>query len=206
MELIWDDTLGYGYFPVDWEDTPYDKAYFDRYASYEGSLIEEKLNAFRVKLTQNWFRGEVCDIGIGSGTYLKAMGDCDPMFEHERHAGFDVNPAGVEWLKKRGQFHDPYLVPVDTATFWDSLEHIPRPDKLLKNVSCAIISIPIFENKAHVYRSKHFRKDEHAWYFTDAGFKQYMLGLGFRCRHQCNTESAIGREGINTYVFVRSVG
>lgn len=206
MELIWDDSLGYGYYPVDFDKTPYDKEYFDRYASYEGSEIEKRLNAFRVKLALEWYRGDVCDIGIGSGTFIRAMKEAEAADPHQCVSGFDVNPAGIEWLKKNATFHDPYLVPVDTATFWDSLEHIPRPDLILEKVSCAIISIPIFEDKSHVFRSKHFRKDEHAWYFTDAGFKQYMLTLGFRCRHECNTESEIGREGIKTYVFVRSVG
>jgi hypothetical protein len=65
------------------------------------------------------------------------------------------------------------------------------------------MSIPIFSGKDHALASKHFRPDEHYWYFTKVGLMGFMLGLGFTCRSESSFEIALGREDIQTFAFRR---
>ena len=134
------------------------------------------------------------DVGIGGGRFVS---------ERPLTWGFDVNPAAVAWLKGRDLFHDPYEHLVDAVTFWDSLEHIHDPRPLLANVrKFVFVSLPIFEDVAHVLRSKHFKKEEHCWYFSARGFESFMLSLGFQMVER-NTMEQSCREDISSYVFRR---
>lgn len=178
-------------------NTPYDDAYFMKYAGYAQTELGRELTAQRVALVQAWIGGAVVlDVGIGCGAFVTAHG----------HAmGYDVNPAGVAWLKAREVWCDPYAAPVKHACFWDSLEHIEDPKRMLDHVEETVfVSIPIFSDIDHVRRSKHFRRDEHYWYFTPGGFLQYMRALGWHCVERNWMETDLGREDIETYVFKRN--
>lgn len=193
-EFVWLPEHGYGYYPV--KSFVYDQAYFDKYAGYEGSDVAKKLNDARVDLT-NKYAGEllVVDVGVGSGTFLKSR---------RNTVGFDVNPAGVEWLKDEDLWLNPWEEDVNVCTFWDSLEHIQDPTKLLKRIQgYAIVSLPIFKDVEHVLKSKHFRKDEHYWYFTHQGFIWWMNQHNFSMIEHNQMEVACGREDIGTYVFYK---
>lgn len=191
--LRWYPELGLGYFPV--ADNPYDEAYFSKYATYAATDMGKKLTQARVALVRRFFAGRPVDIGIGSGQFVEAM-DCD---------GFDVNPAGRAWLRERGSFVDPYRTWPEAVTCWDSLEHIAEPWLLLDRVkSWAFVSLPIFDDVAHQMRSKHFRRDEHYWYFTDRGFERFAESCGFEIVSRSRMESDLGREDIGTYVLKRA--
>lgn len=190
--LKWLPEIGIGYFEVN--DCPYDKAYFEKYVSYEGSEICKNLNKARVDLVKKHYHGYVLDIGIGCGSFIDA---------HGKAYGYDINPAGVEWLKER----DLYLEPkqVTAVSFWDSFEHIRNPAEILDEVTeWVFMSIPIFDNPKHVLRSKHYRKDEHYWYFTTNGLIHYMKCMGFVLVESNQMESEIGREDIGSFVFKRN--
>ena len=53
--------------------------------------------------------------------------------------GYDVNPAGVAWLKDQEKLWNPYRQPCLAMSFWDSLEHIPDFPKLLEQVRTACL-------------------------------------------------------------------
>jgi SAM-dependent methyltransferase len=192
-QLIWLPELGIGYYEV--EDTPYDEDYFKKYQSYEGTDFCDELNRARVDMVKKYYQGRVLDIGIGSGSFIIAHGNCD---------GYDINPAGVNWLKERGLYLQP-VKEVEAVTFWDSFEHIRDPNDVLQYVTdWVFMSIPLFDGCNHVLKSKHYRKDEHYWYFTINGLVTYMklhgFGfVGFNC-----VESDIGREDIGSFVFKRA--
>lgn len=206
LELFWWENLGYGYFPVDeyWkqnnlkESDVYGKSYFEKYSVYEKQSCA--INDARVEFTQLVLGSDndaiVLDVGIGSGTFVRSSPD---------YYGYDVNPAGIEWLTENKKFLDMYKPNNTTAyTFWDSFEHI----KDLKSVMLAapefiIMSIPIFKNKEDVLKSKHYRKDEHFHYFTDCGIKDFMHDYGFQFLFQNDMEVKLGRESIGTYAFKR---
>lgn len=215
--LTWFPEAGVGYFECVGVETVYDAAYFARYAAQAETPIGKQLNAFRADLViSHAFRlfpssVEALDVGIGDGAFVRALDDAraldlgaggdSPVLEVR---GFDVNPAGVEWLLKRGSWGDLYGRTWPVATFWDALEHIREPARALDQVErLAIVSIPTFRSVDHVLASRHFRRDEHYWYWTRDGFLRFASSCGFRCVDILATETAIGREDIETFVLVR---
>lgn len=191
-ELVWLPERGLGWYPV----TPrrYDGEYWAKYLAYDATYTGAGLTAARIEFVRRYWAGEVCDIGIGGGRFATEIGA----------RGYDVNPHAVAWLEVCGMYHDPYRIPVEAATFWDSLEHIAEPAPLLANVRrWAFVSIPIFRDPEHLLHSKHYRRDEHWWYFTREGFIEYMAARGFAHRGLSYVEQTLGREDIETFAFYR---
>lgn len=203
--LTWFPEAGFGYFEC--VGAPYDQEYFDRYAAQGETEIGKALNRFRCEIVARYWGGEILDVGVGSGAFLQAREASTRPDLAAADRGFDINPAGVAWLGSVGKFGELYQAGAwDAVTFWDSLEHIRRPDEALARVGLmAFVSIPIFDGPDHVLRSKHFRRDEHYFYFTRAGFLAWTKAQGFECLDVRATESAIGREGIETFVLRRII-
>lgn len=152
----------------------------------------------RVDLVEKHYRNSLVDIGIGSGAFVELRNS-----RQRRTLGYDVNTVAREWLINRGLWQDPWEGAM-AVSLWDVLEHIPNFDELLAKVSeWVFVSIPIFTDGEHVLRSKHYRKDEHVWYFTRTGFINTMHGLGFGLVDLNVMETDIGREDIGTFVFRR---
>lgn len=198
--LEWNDELGIGYYPVNNNGNVYDKAYFDKYVGYEELDIGKQINQFRINFTNTFCKeGAVLDVGIGSGFFLSNRGNT---------YGYDVNPTGIDWLYNRNKYVDVYLDEISYfkgLTFFDSFEHIENPWLILRRLynQYVIMSIPIFKDKEHVLKSKHFRPDEHYHYFTHQGLVNYMSGLGFSFCWMSNQETLLGRDEIYTYVFFK---
>lgn len=176
---------------------PYDAKYFEHYVNLENSNIAKKLNIGRTAITQKYCKN-LLDVGVGSGEFIKSS--------KIRVWGYDINPVGVEWLKDRELYVDPYVnfPDVDGLTFWDTLEHIPDPDALLskfKKDMFAFISIPIFSNLSNVRKSKHYKPGEHLVYFTLNGIIRFMNDLNFEVMEIDDFETQSGRENILTFVF-----
>lgn len=192
--LTWLEHRGVGYMPLEGRP-PYDAAYFEKYRGYAATELGRALTQARVDLVWRHWQGPVVDVGIGCGQFVEA---------HPAAVGFDVNPAGVAWLAKRGLYHDPRRHRYEAATFWDSLEHIANPAEILDNVDeFVFVALPIFADLAHVLRSKHFRPDEHAWYFTATGFVAFMHEHGFECLERNEVETTLGREDVHSFAFRR---
>lgn len=193
--LQWLPELGIGWFPV--TEAPYDAAYWERYRGMDRTPAGKQLTEDRCAwVHQHAGRapGLVCDVGIGGGRFVEQFGA----------VGMDVNPAAIAWLTECGRLHDLRAEAVDAATFWDSLEHIHDPVPLLANVRHWVFtSLPIFTGPDHVLRSKHFRKDEHCWYFTREGLTHFMDLQGFDLKGVSVMEQNAGREDIGTFAFRR---
>lgn len=185
-----------GFYPV--TEQPYDSAYWERYRLMDKTTVGQVLTKMRVDLVRKYVstRVQVLDVGIGGGRFV------DECFNA---VGYDINPEAVAWLTNRRQYRDPYEVArVAAMSFWDSLEHIHELTPLLaKCVGHVFVSIPIFTGPEHVLQSKHYRKDEHCWYFTTLGFVNFMDAAGFDCLERNTMEQTAGREGIETFVFLR---
>ena len=154
----------------------------------------------RCDLVERFWRGAIVDVGIGSGAFLSERLKCG----HRKDKGYDINVVGYHWLCKHGYWFNPYVASVDVATLWDVLEHIEDFGPLLANVrQWVFLAVPIFRDQEHALRSKHFRPDEHCWYFTAPGL-QHVMGLhGFELKHSDDRESRRGREDILSFVFRR---
>lgn len=195
--LIWDEALGMGYYPVEVRGQ-YSEEYWRNYQSYRTTPIGSQLTSKRLSLVRSYWSPEtdIVDVGIGNGHFIEEYGP-------GAH-GYDVNPKAVEWLCQRGIWWDPHHANMPSASFWDSLEHVARPSELVSKVErFAFVSIPIFVNLDHVLKSKHFKKNEHFWYFTDKGLKDWMFRNGFQLVTASRMEEECGREDIGTFVFMR---
>lgn len=204
--LTWWPAVGVGYYPVEAGTEPYDREYFDRFTRQADSEIGRALMDAREKLVAAFYKGELVDVGIGSGAFVNLRNTRGLATNDRVTLGYDVNPAGVAWLRERDLFCDPYQPRVRAVSLWDVLEHIPDFDRLLANVTQWVFtSLPIFRDAAHVLHSKHFRPTEHVWYFTSDGLIEVMRRFGFECMAgPLDMESALGREDIGTFVFRRN--
>lgn len=196
-ELQWCISEGIMYQSDMSQSVEYGENYFNKYVNYESTDIAVKLNNFRTNITEKYC-ASILDIGVGSGEFIKNS--------KIKTFGFDINPLAEEWLKKNNIFLNPYkeMLNVDGVTFWDSLEHIPNPNgilSLVKDKQYVFISMPIFANLLSIKSSKHYRPNEHYYYFTSKGMIQYMKDSGFQIVEIQDGETQAGREDILTFVF-----
>jgi hypothetical protein len=198
--FTWWPEHGVGFYPVEEGTKPYDAGYFERYAEMSNTEVGHRLNHTRCQMVRRHYTGALTDVGVGSGAFVT----CRNKAFRERTTGFDVNPEGVKWLMERGLYADPWRFGVNAITLWDVLEHIPDFRPLLANVrQYVFVSLPIFSGPLDVLRSKHFRRDEHVWYFTIHGIRKVFAELGFDCVEINDAECALGRESIGSFVFKR---
>jgi hypothetical protein len=177
----------------------YGQEYFDNYVNRESSDVAVKLNKHRVNLVSKYCK-KILDVGIGSGQFINSLSI--------PAVGFDVNPVGVEWLKERGIFADPYKgIPsdVDGITLWDTLEHMEEPSSFLQMVEkqYVFISLPIFHNLFEIRKSKHYKPNEHLFYFSVNGLTHLMVDNGFELLEISDGETLAGRDSILSFVFRR---
>lgn len=199
--LTWWPQLGIGYYPVQAGHAPYNQDYFDNFDRNARTPLGRALMLARFDFVEQHYRSTLplIDVGIGSGAFIELR-----RARGRATYGYDVNPVGIAWLDERSLLVDPHLVSADAITLWDALEHIPDFQSLLANVrEWLFMSLPVFNDVDHVLRSKHFKPDEHFWYFTRDGLVAAMLMCGFKLVAESDVESELGREDIGTFAFRR---
>jgi hypothetical protein len=200
--LMWLPEHGMGHYPVSAADEQvYDEGYWQKYESYAASALGRALTAARVALVERHLQHDatIVDVGIGCGDFLNALRGRG--WDHAY--GMDVNRIGVQWLEALG-LNGARISP-DAYTFWDAIEHLDDPSAFVARADKAVfVSLPIFRDGYHVLTSRHYRKDEHRWYWTRDGFIKWMASLGFRCAEHSTEESLLGREDIHTFAFLRT--
>lgn len=190
--FLWSEELGYG-----WHTAPamnYDSGYFAHYQKLDETPMGAALTKARLDLVRKFTDPAFgCDIGIGGGRYVK----------ESEGFGFDVCPDALEWLGNSGSLCGEHNS-IQVATCWDSLEHIPEPEKLLARVSeWLFVSMPIYKDIADVLQSKHYKPGEHLHYWTLAGFIAWCERQGFEVQEVNHAEEELGREGITSFAFKR---
>ena len=193
----WDSKKELGFYPV--MDSWYDDLYFE--ASIQNSLskIAKPLYEFRAEIINKYVSGKVLDFGTGCGAFLAYR---------KNTVGYDICPKSIDYLKKEKLFFDFYrngLEGIDGIAFFDVLEHIKNADLIFKRITSqyVFISLPIFRDKAHVLSSKHFKVNEHFWYFTLKSIYAFLEEQGFEIIEERRDETLIGREDITTFVAKR---
>ena len=178
----------------------YGEDYYKKYVDYDNNDISDRLNMFRIAFVRKYCKS-VLDIGVGSGKFVRSFPG--------NVGGYDINLFAANWLKTNFLFNDisTDLGLFSGLTFWDSLEHIPLPSELLLALSSGqfvFVSIPIFDDVLLVKESRHYRPDEHYYYFSHVGMIHYMNSCGFCLLEYSNEESRIGRSSISSYAFRKS--
>lgn len=174
--------------------------YFDHYAKVEGNETAVKIHRARVELVNSHVGSpfEVCDIGIGSGEFIKSR-------PHTH--GYDVNPLAVDWLKRKSLWCSS-LTDYKAFTFWDVLEHVPAPNdyfRRIKDGSFLFTSLPIFGDLNSIRKSKHYKPGEHLYYWTKQGLIDWMAYYRFRLLETRTAESDAGRDSVLSFAFVRDL-
>jgi hypothetical protein len=176
----------------------YAEDYFYNYVRRVNTKIAKKLNKARVDISHKYCKC-ILDVGIGCGEFIE---NCKI-----KTYGYDINHIGINWLKKRNLFVDPYQeIPeeVDGFTFWDVIEHMPEPQTLfgkLPSKSYLFTCLPIFKDITKFKESKHFRPNEHYYYWTKDGFIRFMTDSGFDFIEWNDLETQAGRENVLTFCF-----
>lgn len=193
--LVWLPGRGMGRLEV--REFPYDAAYFQKYERYADTALGRSLTTVRVALVRKHAGpDDVVDIGVGSGQFVEAM-DC---------RGYDVAPIPVEWLYETGRWQNPRETPCRTVTFWDTLEHVPDPVRILAHVTGWVFcTLPVVPDGAVPGPGwKHYRPDEHCWYWTRSGFVGWMREHGWALAERNTMEADLGREDVETFAFRRA--
>lgn len=182
----------------------YGDAYHDNYKALEGSDIATRLNNGRCAMLARHAPAEstVLDIGAGSGAFVRAARSWG-----YAASGFDIIPKTAAHLKDIGAFADN-PEGFEVVTFWDSLEHIPNPESVLKRVNkgaVVLAAIPAFDDLTKIRESKHYKPGEHLYYFTAQGFIDYMALHGFRLLEESTHETDAGRESIGAFAFKKDI-
>lgn len=192
--LVWLPELGMGRFPVP-AQRPYDESYFVRYQAMSDTPMGHRLTAARIDLVSRYCQGTLLDVGIGAGQFIKSR---------PYTLGYDVNPIAIDWLLTRDLWAELYTGHYPALSFWDSLEHIDRPDLAVQRAEkWVFVSVPVFESAEHILDSRHYRRDEHIWYWTHDGLMRWFDNQGFDCAEHSAIESELGRDGIGSYAFFR---
>ncbi|HGO9514175.1 TPA: methyltransferase domain-containing protein [Pseudomonas aeruginosa] len=192
--LLWSEELGMGFHPRPPMD--YSGPYFEKYQALDATPMGTALTTARVDMVRRHFDGEVLDVGIGGGRFVVESGG----------KGFDVNEEAVQWLKSRNAYADPYKG-VAAITCWDSLEHVPDPEALVRSVGeWVFVSMPVYKDQADCLKSKHFKPGEHLHYWSVRGLVGWFAKMNFGCVEINERESELGREGITSFAFRRFYG
>lgn len=193
-ELMWFPEKGTGFFPV--KNDVYDSDYFNKYIGYANTEMGAKITGARIDLVAGHYQGSVLDIGVGSGDFVETRGNT---------FGYDINPHAVKWLRSKNLYRDVYeWESFEALTFWDSLEHIEDIKRVIGQArDFVFVSMPIFKSGEHIVTSRHFRKNEHYWYFTREGLVNFFEGEGFELLEINDFEIQLGREDIWSFAFRR---
>lgn len=197
-----DELVGFGRHREVWRllqdpDGLYDERYWNLYVEYSRRPTAAPLMQARTELVARHVgNSQVVDVGIGCGQFIDMRGS--------NTWGYDVNPVAIKWLLERELWWDPWFRRAPNATLWDALEHMDRPDLFLERVAGILfVSLPIFSDREHVLKSKHFKPREHLWYFTRDGLVAFLDERGFELVEENRMEIDLGREDIGTFVFER---
>ena len=191
--LLWSEEKGQGFHTR--PAMRYEGQYFAHYQKLDATHMGGLLTKARIDLVSKFTDTRMCtDIGIGGGRFVAESGSC----------GFDVCDDAVSWLKAFDRYVNPYGDSVYAVTCWDSLEHIPEPEKLLAQVTdWLFVSMPIYDDMSDVLQSKHYKPGEHLHYWTFDGFVNWCAAQGFELREVNHAETELGREGITSFAFKR---
>ena len=176
--------------PIDYNDEYFDKV--------ENKTSKKTLSELRTAIVRQHSDGLVLDVGCGDGTFLKTAGG----------VGYDIMPKTVKWLKDNNMFYDISQgigSEIDAVTCFDSLEHMPEPKEFLCKIDkqILVVSMPVIPDIRFIRQWKHYRPDEHFWYWTNNGFIEWMDKQGFQCIDHSDAEVLAGRQDVGIFVFRR---
>lgn len=167
----------------------YDKSYCLKYQRYSQRTENNPLQQLRFDFVKRHVNhGRLLDFGCGNGSFLQFV---DGQFDESN--GFDINPysgfLNIDVLLKRY-----YIV-----TFWDSLEHLERPQDVIEglNPEYVFISTPSTDDIdfSNILNWRHYIPEEHAHFFNRNSLTMLLDSIGYKVIDYNYEESVIRTSG-----------
>lgn len=173
------------------------------YAARQGTTIEMAYLRLGVLLTALGFdyvaAAKVLEVGPGNGTLLNVLKKhCDEAF------GFDVAPTEFSTISRTAATSTPW----DLLVACDVIEHFRNVDDLFQyKFEHALITVPCLpDDLSEMANWRHFKPDEHLWYFTKTSFWNWITARGYDVIFCDSPEDTIrtrwNKEKPNTITFV----
>jgi len=128
----------------------------------------------------------VLDFGSGQGHFVKNMNSVIPT------SAYDL--ANLPELEDF-YIQNPYQYNFSLVTFFDSLEHCYDIGWVISNIKARYIciSVPWCHSYSEYWMTKwrHFKPNEHLWYFTEKSLLTFMDRMGYNCLYRGNIEDCL---------------
>lgn len=163
------------------EKNIYNQEYYTRYQNRSDTETGKKIYDSRWEIIEKYCHGNMTllDYGCASGAFHTSARNGFVTF------GYDINPHSPYHREINGQ--------MDIVTMWDVIEHLHDPKDTIKklNPKMLFISTP---NKGAVEKLegwRHYRPDEHLWYFDLPSLESLLRECGFKIVEHNFTEGSI---------------
>lgn len=179
----------------------YDAAYLRKIGGYDRA-IADRVNDGRCALLARHIptNASLLDFGAGDGEFMRRAESWG-----FTAYGFEVIHDARRALLAANRYDDDPGI-WDAVTMWDTIEHMAEPGLCLRRISLGaflFVSVPIFADLRRIRESRHYRPGEHLYYWTAAGFIDWLALYGFCLLEQSDHEMAAGRESIGAFAFRR---
>ncbi len=177
---------------IDPDPSIYDRSYEIKYSRYENTPIGREIQNLRCEVVRRHLKlgpeYNLLDFGCGVGSFVKFM-DTDHYINVE---GFDINPyvkfCDISVLFKR----------YNVVTFWDSLEHLRDPVKIIRglNPEYLFICSPSTDDwDGDITQWRHYMPQEHCHYFNKLSLTVLLEDCGYKVLEVTYDESKLRRGG-----------
>ncbi len=192
----------------------YDKSYDIKYQRYTRTETSKLLQKIRFSTVVAWMRDsdfypKILDFGCGTGDFVKCL-------DNSGINSFNINPNGIIIngfdINPYGKYCDVtvFLNGFNVVTFWDSLEHVQNPKKLIEGLKAdyLFISTPSLDDyRGDLLEFHHYYPGEHVHYFSAKSLSRLVKLCGYEeiVRHYKESEirTSGGDKNILTMGFER---
>lgn len=167
----------------------YDTTYVStRYNTYP--LTREMSKLRYDKMMEFTDSKSVLDVGYGNGSFLE--------YCYQKGLSCFGNDISDYPLPEKVSFTKDITIPVDTVTFFDSIEHFQTPElwKILRSLTAkwVLISVPwchYIDDLKNFKHWKHRRPNEHFHHFNPLGLSYLLNKSGYKILDLSNIEDKI---------------
>ena len=164
------------------KSTVYDLEYHLKFVERANTELGKRIYQARWRLIEKHCYGKftLLDYGCASGAFHRSGNNGFECY------GFDINPScGFTEMPSEA---------IDILTLWDVIEHLPAPIWVIKEwkpefIFIATPNIDAAPNDIKAW--KHYRPDEHLYYFNLKGLSAMLMALGYEILEHNFDEGAL---------------